>query len=250
MTLLGSSSRVGSACFHAKRTLVQLDRPPKQLCLDFKLHTKAPLQSSFASRPRAPFDGRWPTRGFGPHRDIHKTRLLTVEDPKPPLRSVLRLSQPLDGLLRVSCLQAYLILQPRPGLIACPGTSLLVQRLSPSGERGPLVVSSSSTRQPKLVATLERPRLRGFLPHEAALFVPQVLATTTTRSPHQVLVSSRLLCAPCSPIAWRHPLTTLPHRAFAFALALSGRPQRIASAQPGRSISESTHLPETFEPPV
>jgi hypothetical protein len=41
-----------------------------------------------------------PTRGFVPHRDITAPRPLVQVHPKRLLRSVLRLSQPLDGLLR------------------------------------------------------------------------------------------------------------------------------------------------------
>jgi hypothetical protein len=57
--------------------------------------------------------GALPTKGFSRYRGITKKRLLSVRVSSASLRSVLRLSQPLDDLLRFYALQAYFIPQPR-----------------------------------------------------------------------------------------------------------------------------------------
>jgi hypothetical protein len=79
--------------------------------------------------PRASFDGRIPTQGLVPHRGNTGARPHLAKDAMPSLRSVLRLSQPLDGLLRSPALQACSIPQPRPGLSPFRGFSSRAARL-------------------------------------------------------------------------------------------------------------------------
>jgi hypothetical protein len=63
---------------------------------------------------KTPFGGgKYLPQGFIRHRGITKKRPLVVRVPKASLRSVHRLSQPLDGLLRFNVSQAYFIPQPR-----------------------------------------------------------------------------------------------------------------------------------------
>jgi hypothetical protein len=62
---------------------------------------QAPLQSSFDSTAALVFRQEATTyQGFCPHRDIPAVRPPSAGVPKSPLRSVLRRSQPHDGLLR------------------------------------------------------------------------------------------------------------------------------------------------------
>jgi hypothetical protein len=62
---------------------------------------QSPLQSSFDSTTALVFRRKASTyQGFCPHRDITATRPLFARIPKSSLCSILRRSQPLDGLLR------------------------------------------------------------------------------------------------------------------------------------------------------
>jgi hypothetical protein len=54
-------------------------------------------------------------RGSLPSSRHHQVASTGAEDSQPPLRSVLRFSQPLDGFLRHSAVRACFIPQPRPG---------------------------------------------------------------------------------------------------------------------------------------
>jgi len=193
---IGFATARALSLFPCRADACQSDRPSKLLCFDFRHHTKAPLQSSFASRPCAPFGGHRPTRGFGPHRDIHGARPHTAKVPKPSLRSVHRLSQPLDGFLRAPCLQACFIPQPRPGFIACPGASLPAQRLPPYGGRRPPCRSASGHSpaeagcHPRSASTPRLPSTRGRVVRAAGF------SCDPSRSPPQVFVPSRSIHTP------------------------------------------------------
>jgi hypothetical protein len=84
------------------------------------------LQSSFTRTPARDLSEACSLRGLIPRRDLTETRPLTAKVPRPPLRSVLRLSLPLDGLLRVLAPWVCFTPQPRPGFTAVQG--LLARR--------------------------------------------------------------------------------------------------------------------------
>jgi len=141
---------------------------PRRVCIGFSLPNSAPLQSSFAEASLAHFRARNLCLGSGPSSRHHRGCPLATKVAKPPLRSVLRCSQPLDGLLHHPALQAYFIPQPRPGH-TCPRDSLSAQRTSSSEVNScPLAVGPPCTRQPKLSSMPGVPRLRGFDPCGAA----------------------------------------------------------------------------------
>jgi len=107
--------------FPPRTPLPRTDRPPS---LSVRVHSLVPrllfgVSSPFllAARLRAAV-----LPGFRPSSRHHRKRPLMRELPIFPLSSVLRFSQPLDGLLRFSTLRAYCIPQPRPGFFR-PGIS-------------------------------------------------------------------------------------------------------------------------------
>jgi hypothetical protein len=76
--------------------------------------------------------------GFVPLRDFTLARPLFARLPKVSLRSVLRLSQPLDGLLRPKASRAYFIPLPRPGSILFRGFSRRAATLPHRKEPAPM----------------------------------------------------------------------------------------------------------------
>jgi hypothetical protein len=76
--------------------------------------------------------------GFVPLRDFTLARPLFERLPKVSLRSVLRFSQPLDGLLRPKASRAYFIPLPRPGSILFRGFSLRAATLPHRKEPAPM----------------------------------------------------------------------------------------------------------------
>jgi hypothetical protein len=76
--------------------------------------------------------------GFVPLRDFTLARPLFARLPKVSLRSVLRLSQPLDGLLRPKASRACFIPLPRPGSILFRGFSLRAATLPHRKEPAPM----------------------------------------------------------------------------------------------------------------
>jgi len=93
----------GPACFHARRSAVHLDRYLRSygtLPRPFSLETVSSsefLELSRSSRLSTPATTY---QGFCPLRDITTARLPNARVPDSSLCSVLRRSQPLDGLLR------------------------------------------------------------------------------------------------------------------------------------------------------
>jgi hypothetical protein len=76
------------------------------------------------------------------------------------LRSVLRLSQPLDGLLHLSNSWAYFIPQPRPGFSTVQGFLPLRSRSGSSPFRAPMSLSafrSPASRLPLPASSTSRP---------------------------------------------------------------------------------------------
>jgi hypothetical protein len=108
-----------------------------------------PLQSSFARLPPADLSAADATyQGSSPIRDItdgvHPKgtalpfRSSAERVSRLSLRSVLRLSQPLDGLLRHSASRACSIPQPRPGFDLSRGFSPRAARALSSSDAAPL----------------------------------------------------------------------------------------------------------------
>jgi len=117
------SSRVPSiVCFHAIGGFLSSYRPLNQLSFRFIL----PWRSSSSEFLRvhlllASFEARSPTQGLFPLRGITGGRPLIAQVAKPPLCSVLRFSQPLDGFLRPPALQACSIPQATSRVLAVQG---------------------------------------------------------------------------------------------------------------------------------
>jgi hypothetical protein len=147
------------------------------LC-ESSFRSATPPRSSFASStPLAGLSTRAvPTRGFGPHHDITNPRPLPRGHPNSSLRSVLRRSQPLDGLRR-SLARRLVSSRSRVQDPSCSGDySLRAAVLSSSAtvDCSPIVVDSLSCPLAVVaasligrpVATKTTPRLRGFAPRE------------------------------------------------------------------------------------
>jgi hypothetical protein len=169
-----------SACFHAAPSgSVELPSPEpasSRFILPWRSSSSEFLRSN---HPRASFDGRIPTQGLVPHRGITGARPHLTRDAMPSLRSVLRLSQPLDGFLRPPASRACSIPQPRPGLSPFRGFSpraagclidspFLPAVVIPSPHRT-MPCSSLSRSACRRLPRSWMPRLRGFAPREAAL---------------------------------------------------------------------------------
>lgn len=106
---MGSPRRCRRACFHARARPIRPVRPPGVLHLAslsvrrrlFRAPSRSPLPRPF---------GRGACQGSFPRHDITRARPPVARAPGAPLRSVLRRSQPLDGLRR----------SPAPGLVSSP----------------------------------------------------------------------------------------------------------------------------------
>jgi hypothetical protein len=117
---------------------------------------QSPLQSSFARSPRSgPFGhdhrAQWSLSftclGFRPSSRHHTHAATSHETSQVPLRSVLRLSQPLDGLLRA---RACELVSSRCHVQELSVQGLLSPRSHPSSSEGacPLAVAASSLHAP------------------------------------------------------------------------------------------------------
>lgn len=153
-----------------------------------------PLQSSFAPTSARALSGRARCLGFGRLRDITRGRPHPARRPT-SLRSVLRLSQPLDGLLRSLA----------PGLVSSPsrvhgsstrsGASRSAQCLRPRRTALPPCRSTSAgssslaARRPPAEASTSRP-----LSARSSVRTGSVMSLADGRSPPRV----RLLQVPCA----------------------------------------------------
>jgi len=101
--------------FPSRHQACSTDRPPT---LSNRVHSLVPLLLFGVSSPlllARPFGLACPAGGFVPLRDITARCPLARKLPEPPLWSVHRFSQPLDGLRHLAASRAYCIPQPRPG---------------------------------------------------------------------------------------------------------------------------------------
>ena len=127
-----------------------------------------PPQSSYVTVPvNALFGPHEPARGSLSSSRHHQARPPLARFPNPSLRSILRLSLPLDGLLRVLTLPAYFIRQPRSGF---PVQGFLPPSSHPPSSGGasflPFSFRRLSVIGPKTHHLLHPrpPRLQGFFP--------------------------------------------------------------------------------------
>lgn len=163
------SPRCGvQACFHARCPCLEQPSPKNFRLRVHPSLTLSPLQSSFAYSPARHLSvlRRYLLLGFVPHRDI-TGGVYYSQGFQASLRSVHRLSQPLDGLLRHPALQVYFILQPRSGL-TCSGASLPAQPLFLIERVWPPCRSACRCSPAETDCHTYAPRLRGFTPCEAA----------------------------------------------------------------------------------
>jgi hypothetical protein len=122
--------------FRIRATLSRTDRPPPLAKRVHSLVSASPLRSSFACPPGHSFRCDPSCQGSVPLRGVTRRCPLGARALRLPLRSVLRFSQPLDGLRHLPASRAYCVPQPRPGFP--------VQGFLPSHRR----IDSSSTRAP------------------------------------------------------------------------------------------------------
>jgi len=183
---LASPRRGFRACFHARRPCLEGPFPENFRSWVHPSLTLSPLQSTFAlsSRP-APFSAEaLPTSGLTPLRDITSRQPLTAERSTSPLRTALRFSQPLDGLIR----------RPALGLVSSrshvqgssrSGASPPVQQCFLLESRLPPRRSARESSPTEVGCRTRAPRHRGLNPHEAALLRTGI-NHPATRSPLRV----------------------------------------------------------------
>jgi len=137
--LIGSPHPRRAACFHAPRR-DPTDRPLGTYVPRFILPCRAPSSEFLRPHSRSSLSGRAPLPGFPPSSRHHRCASTLAGDSTPSLRSALRFSQPLGGLLRTPASRACCIPQPRPGSFLVQG--LLSPRSHPSSSEGacPLAV--------------------------------------------------------------------------------------------------------------
>jgi hypothetical protein len=172
-----------------------------------------------------------------PLRDTTRTRQLPRGLPRPSLRSVRRLSQPLDGFLRA---RACGLISSRSHVQAHPVQGVLFSHshLSSSERVCPRAVVSVRAHRPKSAATRPDPRLRGFYLCEDTFqqFSYSPLRRpfpSSSFSPPGFLFSRRV-----PQFTRGTPLMVLRCSAFACALALHHHLQRILHEKTGLFVSK------------
>lgn len=189
--------------------------------------SRSPLQSSFAPvSSHAPFRAVLHLPRFLPSRDLTRTRPPTTRRSKASLRSVRRLSQPLDGLLRVTGLRACSIPLPRPGL-ARSGASPFAQPPSLSEGAYPRAVRPPSTHRPKPVAIDDDPDFEASIRAKMRSPWLQLFTVTEARSPLRVCLLQVLRFLVVHPAYLDAPLLTFASALFACALRTKVRLQRL-----------------------
>ena len=121
----------------------------------------SPLRSTFAVPPCA-HEEHMSCRGFRPSSRRYRRCPLIARDPDLTLCSVLRFSQPLDGLLHLPASWACFIPQPRPGFSPFRGFSRIEAVLAHRQALPPCRFSQSAHRRTGCHGRLNR--LRGFSP--------------------------------------------------------------------------------------
>jgi hypothetical protein len=119
--LLGYPQRLLLGCFQPGAGLPRTDRPSILANRVEAPLSRLPFGVSSPVLPARPFRGRLSCRGFCPSSRHHRSASTSAGFPESLPCSALRLSQPLDGLLRATALRVYCAPQPRPGLITVQG---------------------------------------------------------------------------------------------------------------------------------
>jgi len=219
----------------------------------------APLQSSFARAPRSGPFGRRPSSaqwslsitclGFFPSSRHHRRAATSRETSRVPLRSVLRLSHPLDGLLRTPACELVSSRCHVQGSL-CSGASLSAQPPFLIGRSLPpcrcFTVASPARphfRGDSRAPTCAVARLRGLDPREAAFHEsgysprPQPLPSSVSSPPGPFLLSTS---APSYSAHSAHGV---------FRLGLHGR-ARLAVCAPAASVFRLRQFfASAFRPP-
>jgi len=172
--------------FPCRRLALRTANRPLSLTSGSFSREAMPLQSSYnVNRRSLTFRRKAAYLGFQSSSRHHQSTVTRRRTSQVPLRSVLRFSQPLDGLPRAKALRAYFIPQPRSGFAPVQGLPPLCSHPSSSEGACPHVVSATSTHRPKPAAVNEANRLRGFDPQREP-FLRIGVTRTLGRSPHQV----------------------------------------------------------------
>jgi hypothetical protein len=185
-----------SGLFPCRTFAFQLDRPSKLLCLDFRSCAKGSSPEFLRVPPSRSFRRATAYQGYRPSSRHRRCA------------STYRRGSQASATFRPQAFSASRRFAPRSvsaGLFHPAATSRVDD---PSRGFSPHVSPPSFRRaRPPCRWTLghspteagchtQAPRLRGFLPREGALNMPWGLATTLSRSPPRVLVSSRSLHTP------------------------------------------------------
>jgi hypothetical protein len=247
----GSPQRLLPACFQSwSLDSISLSSLANREARESSFPDGAPLQSSFASTPRAPpFGDTLHLPRFLPSSRLHDRASTSRGASHSPLRSVLRFSQPLDGFFRaLACglVSSRCHVQGSSGSGASPPPQppFLIGRSLPPCR------SSIFAHRPKPAATSDAPRLRGFHPRQDAFH-------SLGYSPHEHSLPSSGFSPPglrVSPFGTSlpsaDPLMTFSNETFACALASSSGLQRLPASRFGVLVSSPTDLPELFEPSI
>ena len=125
------------------------DRPLVRKRSRFILSPKALLRVPSLRHPRVGFRRLTSLPRFRPSSRHHRARPPAASDPHRPLRSVHRLSQPLDGLLRASASRVCFTPRATSRVPHRPGDSPSAQPYSVSRARCPLVVGRLPLTPPR-----------------------------------------------------------------------------------------------------
>jgi hypothetical protein len=168
---------------------------------------EVPPQSSFASSPATQLSPSRPPTEVSALIAVSPSASTPAGDSIHLLRSVPRLSQPLDGLLRVSASQVCFAPQATSRVHARPGVSRSTQPSPVSRFRAPMPLAASRSRPRRNAAT------SGCLDFEALIRVKSRAFDLVLPAPNVAPLiglssSGCLRLEPSAPVTRRHPLMT------------------------------------------
>jgi hypothetical protein len=225
----GTPAPVSMRVRPTRTTGLPLRRPPK---LDL---ARRPSSSEFlcALVVLAPFGNELAYQGFGPPRGTTVSRPPLQGHPKPPLRSVLRLSQPLDGLLRETSHRLVSSGSHVQGSHPFRGFSPRAAFLPSSGRAAPLSFPAPVLAGSETGCRPNAPRLRGLSPHEVALS-PGLVSPAPRPAPlFEFPFPPGVRFPPCPPVTRVAPLMTFVLRDLRLPADLAGPPSASLDGDPG-----------------